>query len=198
MALLTVAYVTASARGWPLGPVAAVGALALLGLDVAFSRPLAGERVRAMPWSLFPLLAGLLLLVQSADQTGLFARLPEAIDTLAALGARGAVLALFGFALLSNVINNLPAALVAASALQRLPAGDARLHLAAVSLVGVNLGPNLTPIGALANMLWLALLRRHGLHVSARAYLWVGFVTTVPALLAAALGLWIALLLQGL
>jgi arsenical pump membrane protein len=95
-------------------------------------------------------------------------------------------------AVLANALNNLPAALVAASALGDLAAGVERSDLAAAVIVGVNLGPNLTTIGSLATMLWLVLMRRHGVEVSALAYFRVGVVTTVPALLAAAAGLWIA------
>ena len=40
-------------------------------------------------------------------------------------------------------------------------------NLVAAVIVGVNLGPNLTTIGTLATMLWLLLLRRRGLQVSA-------------------------------
>jgi Na+/H+ antiporter NhaD/arsenite permease-like protein len=42
-------------------------------------------------------------------------------------------------------------------------------------------------------MLWLLLLRRRGLELSALAYLRVGVSITLPALLAAAAGLWLAL-----
>jgi arsenical pump membrane protein len=97
---------------------------------------------------------------------------------------------------MANMINNLPAALVAASALTGLPPDQTRANLVAASIVGVNLGPNLTTIGSLATMLWLLLLRRRGLDVSAWAYLRIGAAVTVPALLAAAGGLWLWLALE--
>lgn len=59
----------------------------------------------------------------------------------------------------------------------------AREDLTAAAIVGVNLGPNLTTVGSLATMLWLVLLRRRGLEVSATAYLRVGGLVTLPALL---------------
>lgn len=46
-------------------------------------------------------------------------------------------------------------------------------------------------------MLWLVLMRRRGLEVSTLTYLRVGTATTVPALLAAAAGLWIMARLIG-
>ena len=102
-----------------------------------------------------------------------------------------------GMAVLANVLNNLPAALIAASALGSLAPGIERSDLAAAVIVGVNLGPNLTTIGSLATMLWLVLMRRRGVEVSTLTYLRVGTVTTVPALLAAVAGLWIMARLIG-
>ena len=58
-------------------------------------------------------------------------------------------------------------------------------------MVGVNLGPNLTTIGSLATMLWLVLLRRRGLEVSALEYVRVGALVTLPTLLLAATALWL-------
>lgn len=64
-------------------------------------------------------------------------------------------------------------------------------------IVGVNLGPNLTTIGSLATMLWLVLMRRQGVEVSALAYFRVGAVTTLPALVCAAAGVWLAARIIG-
>jgi arsenical pump membrane protein len=150
-----------------------------------------------VPWTLFPLLAGLLLLIDGAERSGLVAPLVYFVETAACLGGMGLPVAALGMAALANVVNNLPAALVAASALGDLEPGIERSDLAAAVIVGVNLGPNLTTIGSLATMLWLVLMRRRGIEVSTLTYLRVGVVTTVPALLAAAAGLWLATRLIG-
>jgi Na+/H+ antiporter NhaD/arsenite permease-like protein len=101
---------------WPLGIVAVVGALLLAMLDslVAGWRPRAV--LREVPWTLFPLLAGLLLLVKGAETVGLLAPLVGAVEASARLGATGLPVAVLGMAALANMLNNLPAALVAASA----------------------------------------------------------------------------------
>jgi arsenical pump membrane protein len=121
----------------------------------------------------------------------LFAGLEAGIRAAAGLGALGAPLTTLGTAVLANLMNNLPAALVAASALNALPLDRTREDLVAASIVGVNLGPNLTTVGSLATMLWLVLLRRRGLEVSPIEYLRVGVVVTVPALALAVAALWI-------
>ncbi|MBV9355020.1 MAG: hypothetical protein JO023_05780 [Chloroflexi bacterium] len=142
------------------------------------------------PWSLLALVVGLLVLIAGAEQAGLFAGLGAGLLALASLGPAGVPLTVAWLALLANVINNLPAALVGTSALSQLAPGPARADLAAAAIVGINLGPNLTTIGSLATMLWLVLLRRRGLHVSVLEYVRVGGLVTLPALLVAAVSLW--------
>ena len=92
---------------------------------------------------------------------------------------------------MNQIINNLPAALVTGSALGAVQPSLERTDLVSAAIIGVNLGPNLTPIGSLSTMLWLLLLRRGGIDVSILDYLRVGTVVTLPALLAAAAGLWL-------
>ena len=188
---LGVVYVLAAAIGWPLGRVAVTGAAVLVVVDalVAGWEPL--RVVREVPWGLLGLVAGLLLLVGGAEQASLFRPLVGAIDTVSVLGPTGLPALVVGMALLANVINNLPGALVAATALSILPSGVDRSNLVAAVIVGVNLGPNLTTIGSLATMLWLVLLQRRGLEVSALEYVRVGGLVTVPALVLAAAALWV-------
>ncbi len=86
-------------------------------------------------------------------------------------------------ALGSAVLNNHPMANLNMLAL--VPSGataDPRSVLGA--LVGGDLGPRLFPMGSLAGLLWLEMLRRSGVVVSVRKFVFVGAVSTVPALIA--------------
>jgi arsenical pump membrane protein len=83
-------------------------------------------------------------------------------------------------AVLSNLVNNLPATVIS------LPLAGGEPHRAYALLAGVDAGPNLTLSGSLATLLWLAVARRNGVDVSPRRYLAVG-LWTAPAGLAAAL-----------
>jgi arsenical pump membrane protein len=190
---LAVAYVAGAALDWPLGVVALAGAIALVGLDALAGGWGPRALAREVPWGLLPLFAGLLLLVGGAERVGLFAPLERLVQAATGLGVLGPPVLVFALALLANLINNLPAALVTASALATIQPEATRGDLAAAAIVGVNLGPNLSTVGSLATMLWLLLLRRRGLDVSVVAYLRVGVTVTVPALLAAAAGLWLGL-----
>jgi arsenical pump membrane protein len=188
---LGVVYVVGAAAGWPLGRVAVSGAGLLTLVDVLIAGLEPRQRVYDLPFGLLGLVIGLLLLVGGAEQVKLFAPLVQAIDAVSASGASALPGLVIGMAVLANITNNLPAALVAASALGSMPGGADRSDLVAATIVGVNLGPNLTTVGSLATMLWLVLLRRRGLEVSAVDYVRVGGLVTVPALLLGSAALWL-------
>jgi arsenical pump membrane protein len=85
-------------------------------------------------------------------------------------------------ALLCNVMNNLPAGLIAGSA---VAAAHVPRVVTNALLVGVDLGPNLSITGSLATILWLTALRREGEEVSFTKFLLRGAIVMPPALLAA-------------
>ncbi len=95
-------------------------------------------------------------------------------------------------ALLSNVVNNLPAVLV----LLPLVAGAGPAAVLAV-LVGVNVGPNLTYPGSLSNLLWRSVVHRDGLSAGFVEFSRVGLCTVPATLLVAVLGLWAGIQLFG-
>ena len=79
-------------------------------------------------------------------------------------------------------MNNLPAGLVAGSAVQSAGVSD---QVTGAVLIGVDLGPNLSVTGSLATILWLNALRRESQHVGAWAFLKLGILVMPPALLLA-------------
>jgi arsenical pump membrane protein len=104
--------------------------------------------------------------------------------------------ALLGFAVvaavLANIVNNLPATLV----LLPLVATSGPAAVLAV-LVGVNIGPNLTYVGSLSNLLWRRVLRRYDVSASVAEYTRLGLCTVPTALVAAVLTLWASVRLLG-
>ena len=84
-------------------------------------------------------------------------------------------------ALASNIMNNLPAVLVARSVLLRSHA-----HTSAVlgALVGADVGPMVAPFGSLATMLVLALARREREEVRIQEFVLLG-LWTVPVIVVA-------------
>ena len=95
-------------------------------------------------------------------------------------------------AVLSNVVNNLPAVLV----LLPLVAGAGPAAVLAV-LIGVNIGPNLTYIGSLSNLLWHRVLGAHGISTRAAEFTMLGALTVPLSLVAAVVTLWGAVRMFG-
>ncbi|MBS1693857.1 MAG: arsenic transporter [Actinobacteria bacterium] len=108
-------------------------------------------------------------------------------DSLAALLGIAAVAAL-----LSNAVNNLPAVLV----LLPLVAVSGPAAVLAV-LIGVNVGPNLTYVGSLANLLWRNVVHREGIPAGFREFSLIGLVTVPLTVLTSVLALWVSVELFG-
>ncbi|AYG68968.1 MULTISPECIES: arsenic transporter [unclassified Rhizobium] len=173
--------IAASAMNFDLGiPTFAAGVITTV-IVLALARQSPIETLRGISWSVLPLVAGLFVIVEAVNHTGLTALLSERLASLAAqsqtqaIGAAG-----FSVAIISNLVNNLPAGLFAGSAVQAAHVPDS---IAGAVLIGVDLGPNLSVTGSLATILWLAALRREGLHMGALAFLRVGAVVMLPALI---------------
>ncbi len=183
IALTAVALLTASALDIPLGlPTFAAGAATAL--IVLLRRPAhIWDVVKGISWGVLPLVAGLFVLVEALNETGLIAALTRLLRDAAqhsvAMTAWGAGLAV-GFG--SNIVNNLPVGLIAGSTVQADHAADPVVR---AILIGVDLGPNLSVTGSLATILWLTALRREGYAVGAGAFLKLGALIMPPALILA-------------
>lgn len=142
--------------------------------------------LRDVSWGVLPLVAGLFVLVEALEKTGvtnglagLLHGLVQRSATLAAW-VSGVVLAVG-----CNLLNNLPAGLVAGRVAEIAQVPE---HVRAAVLIGVDLGPNLSVTGSLATILWLTALRREGLFVSTWTFLKLGALAMPPALLLAIAG----------
>ncbi|CAM2158827.1 arsenical pump membrane protein (plasmid) [Pararobbsia alpina] len=139
--------------------------------------------INQISWSVLPLVAGLFVLVEVLNRTGviheLAALLEQATRQNASIAAAlsGLVIA-FG----SNAINNLPAGLIASATVLQSHVPERVID---ALLIGVDLGPNLSITGSLATILWLSAIRREGEEVSFGQFFRIGVVVMVPALVLA-------------
>ena len=187
LALTAAVLLAASSFDIQLGlPTAISGALTAAAVLVA-KRESPWPVVKEISWAVLPLVAGLFVLVEGLGHTGVLARLARFLHDAADHGqqatawAAGTLIA-FG----SNLVNNLPAGLVAADAVTQAHPPQA---VTDALLVGVDLGPNLSVTGSLATILWLTALRRDGQEVGFWQFLRIGALVMPPALLLALAGL---------
>ena len=183
IAATSLVLLAASAFDIQLGLPTAIAGILTAVVVLALERKNPWTLVKDISWGVLPLVAGLFVLVEALDKSGLIAAIGAALhqaatasQTEAAWGA-GIVIA---FA--SNLMNNLPAGLLAAGAIKSADVAD---PVKRAILIGVDLGPNLSVTGSLATILWLNALRREGLSVNAWTFLKLGVLVMPPALLLA-------------
>lgn len=137
--------------------------------------------LRRAPWQLVPFVLSMFVLILALTEQGVTAKIGAALGTSATLWKYGSL----SF-LAANVINNIPMSVLFCPIVGTLPAGET-LPAAYATIVGSNLGAYLTPIGALAGIMWLSLLKRHGVKMRFRDFIKYGAAVSLPAL-ATALG----------
>lgn len=174
----------AAARGWPLGLLEFILGAAACGLICLLERRSPAPLLRHIAWSVLPLVAGLFVLVQAVENTGVLAPLGDWLSRQSAIAPHDtAALAGSSVAFASNAINNLPMGLLAATVARSV---HASAQLIGALLIGVDLGPNLSVTGSLATILWLIAIRREGEDVGFFGFLRIG-IWVMPVSLAAAL-----------
>lgn len=188
LVLLAAAYVAGSALLWPLGLVAGVGGAGLIG--IAFIRRRVSRRhLRAhVSPALFVYIAGLFVMVQAVEQVGITGAFVAGTASHVDSASSAVISGLLGETVLCNVVNNLPGMLVFISGAHAggvSPGLQVPFLLGA--LAGADLGPNLTPVGALSTMLWLVIVRRHGVEVSSWDFLRIGAIVAPLTVIAAGL-----------
>jgi arsenical pump membrane protein len=133
------------------------------------------------PWQLIPFVLSMFVMTIVLSEQGVTA----AIGNF--LGSQYAALK-YGVTsfLTANVVNNIPMSVLFCSIMQSCDPGS--LHDAVyATVVGSNIGAFLTPIGALAGIMWSTILNEHGLHFGYLRFLKIGIAVAVPTLFVALL-----------
>lgn len=188
--LTLIGFAATSLLGFSPAWAALAGALVLGARALATRRTTVTKIVAALdiPFLAFVLCLG--VVVVAVMNNGLEAAMHRVIPDGQSLPALLGIAAVA--ALLCNVVNNLPAVLVLLPLVA--PAGPAAVLAV---LIGVNVGPNLTYVGSLANLLWRSVVRRD-MKAGFGEFSRIGVVTTPAVLVAAVLGLWAWIQVFGL
>ncbi|NLT18613.1 MAG: Arsenical pump membrane protein [Firmicutes bacterium ADurb.Bin080] len=140
------------------------------------------------PWELIPFVLSMFVLVLAMEKYGI-------TSTLANLFSTGDPALVYGTTsmFVANLMNNIPMS-VLYSSVSRL-AGDSARIAAFAAIAGSNIGAFLTPVGALAGIMWSNMVKRLGVKYSFADFVKYGFITGIPAILAAILGIRISFLI---
>ncbi len=141
--------------------------------------------VKRLPYELIPFVLSMFTVVLSLDYYGLTGKLAEL------LGAGGSI---YSYGVLSylaaNFINNIPMSVLFSSVLESgVLSGGAYLGGVYATTIGSNLGAYLTPVGALAGIMWASILKKEKVSFSFMSFIKYGVIISVPTLLVSLLSL---------
>lgn len=187
--LMMIGYLGSERVGVPVAAVAlGCAAVQWIASALAGKAPFK-ETIGRAPWLIIVFALSMNLIVYSLHVHGATAWFPAVIEPAA---EKSEWIGIFGsgllFALLAAAINNLPAVLVSSLAIEQVNGPD---YLPFASLLGTSVGAKLTPIGSLATLLWIQLVRQGGISITWREYTKYGLLFTFPILLLALFGLWL-------
>lgn len=146
---------------------------------------------KRLPFALIPFVISMFIMVLALDKCGF----TEEVSRVFSVGDS---IYVFGFAsfLSANIFNNIPMSVLFSDVLAfSTLSGEAKIGALFASVIGSNIGAYLTPVGALAGIMWLSILKRNGQNLSFARFLKYGALVAIPTMLIALISLHIALLI---
>jgi arsenical pump membrane protein len=176
------AYPICASLGVDIYYVAVVGALGSLAIGRMYRVAPLAKLTSHVSVDILLFLWGIFLVVQALRSVGI-------VELLASIYGPAPDVATVGVtsALGSALIDNHPMSILNMLALDR--AHDAKPLLAA--LIGGDIGPRLLPIGSLAGLLWMDLLRRQRVTITIGQFVRLGTLVLVPTLALSLAMLWL-------
>lgn len=195
LALVVVGYFVGSLLDIAPYIVALTGCMLLLVPAVLLKRVTLKELKGEISWELFPFVIGLFIEIRALENLGLIQIMAQTLTKFNHNPLEELLATTFSTALGSNIVNNVPMALLSLSVLRQLH--DAAKVTQFAALIGCDIGPNLTVAGSLATMLVLTSARKRGIEITAWQFFKTGLVVTPLVLLFSTLTLWLSLYLSG-
>ena len=126
---------------------------------------------KKLPYSLVPFILSMFVIIMAEDGTGLFGWFANLLNNIENPIVEGWAY-LVSSTLACNFVNNIPMSLMFSRIL------DGNLVSVFSVIIGSNLGALLTPIGALAGIMWMSILKHKGVHFSFGEFMKYGAIIT--------------------
>lgn len=143
--------------------------------------------LKRAPWQLIPFVLSMFVMTIVLTEKGVTASIGAFLGDTATLFRYG-----FSSFFAANIINNIPMSVLFCSIMESAGSGAITKAVFA-TIVGSNVGAFMTPIGALAGIMWSSILNHHGLKFGYLDFLKIGFTIAIPTLCVALLVLEIIL-----
>ena len=145
---------------------------------------------KRLPYALAPFVLSMFVIVLALNKCGFTEQVAKAFNN-------GDSIFIYGITsfLSANVLNNIPMSVLYADglALAGLTSADFYGALYA-SIIGSNIGAYLTPVGALAGIMWLSILKKHDFNLSFGKFMTYGVMISIPIMILALASLHLSML----
>lgn len=135
--------------------------------------------LKRAPWDVVPFVISMFVIVLAFERSGMTAK-------LCAFLSDGPAVFTFGSAsfLSANLINNIPMSVLFSSVCGGV-SGGSQVQALYASIAGSNIGAFLTPIGAIAGIMWMSLLKLQRVEFGYTDFIKYGSIVSIPTMLTA-------------
>lgn len=143
------------------------------------------DSIKRLPYSLIPLLLSMFVIVICLKLNGFTNDISNLLDNDLTIIKYGTLSFLS-----ANIINNIPMSVLFSEIIKSSPS----INLKAVyaSIIGSNIAAYLSPLGALAGIMWLSILKKENIDFSFFSFLKYGLIIAPITLISALFGLYIS------
>ena len=142
--------------------------------------------IRRIPYSLIPFILSMFTIIMALDSYGIFGNIRDLINNVSNDKLQS-IIYLISSDFSCNIVNNIPMTLAYGSILN----GTTNMTNVYATIIGSNIGAMLTPIGALAGIMWLRILKHNDINYSFLDFMKNGSILTIGAFVAGIISIFI-------
>lgn len=175
----------ASFLGIPISVMAVIGSLVLLGWRWAYLKIPPGDMLKKTPWYIIVFAFGMYVIIYGLNNIGLTEMLIKFMRPLVSENLLNtSVLMGVLLSVLSNIFNNHPALMVGTITLTNMGLDPISLKVAYLAnIIGSDIGALLLPMGTLATLMWMHIIRKGKVKITLWEYIKVTIIVIPPTVI---------------
>ncbi|MFJ8264621.1 arsenic transporter [Peribacillus asahii] len=183
--IVRISLFLASYYGIPVSVMAVIGSAVLLGWRWFYLKISPIDMLKRTPWYILVFAFSMYVVIYGLHNIGLTTWLINVMDPIVSGSLLHASVMMGGLlSVLSNIFNNHPALMVGTLTLMNMNLDPLTLKVSYLAnVIGSDMGSLLLPMGTLATIMWMHIVKSSGIKITWRQYMKVTFIVIPPATL---------------